>query len=142
MAALGDAGRFAVPWMAAARAAKQAASAAAAAAAAAGAGFENIPTLVVATHVMSTEPVADVNAVAKQFNYATAALNGISLAGTAPGVCKNAAGRRLSRHSRWQLVVSMAPRPPPRVWERRARPAPSGRHSVSLIIESKRRESR
>ena len=59
VAALGGTGRFTVAWMAAVRAAKQAASAAAAAAAAAGAGFENIPTLDVVTHVMSTVPVAE-----------------------------------------------------------------------------------
>ena len=78
--------------MAAARAAKQAASTAAAAAAAAGSGFEIIPTLDVVTHVMSTVPAVDVNAVAKQFAYATAALHAITLAGTASGVWKNAAG--------------------------------------------------
>ena len=96
VATLGDTDRFTVPWMAAARAAKQAASAAAAAAAV-GSGFEIIPTLDVATHVMSTVPVADVNAVAKQFAYATAALHGIALAGTASGVWKNAAGLALQR---------------------------------------------
>ena len=75
MAALGDTGRFAVPWMAAARAARQAATASAAAAAA-GRGFENIPILDIATHVMTTEPAADVNALAKQFAYATAGVHG------------------------------------------------------------------
>ena len=45
VAALGDTGRFTVPWMAAACAVKQAASAAAEAAAAAGSGFEIIPAL-------------------------------------------------------------------------------------------------
>ena len=96
MAALGDTGRFTVPWIAAARTAKQAASAAAAAAAA-GSGFETIPTLDVVTHAMTTVLAADVNAVAKQFAYATAALHGIALAGTAPGVWKNAAGLALQR---------------------------------------------
>ena len=72
MAALGDTGRFTVPRMAAARAAKQAASAAAAAAAAVGSGFEIVPSLDVASHVTTTVPAADVNAVAKQFAYATA----------------------------------------------------------------------
>ena len=67
MAALGDNGRFTVPWMAAARAAKHAATAAAAAAAAAGRGFENIPILDIFTHVTTTLPAADVNALAKQF---------------------------------------------------------------------------
>ena len=74
VAALGDTGRFTVPWMAAARAAKQAATAAAAVAAAAGRGFENIPILDAATHVMTTVPAADVNALAKQFAYAPFAL--------------------------------------------------------------------
>ena len=53
VAALGDTGRFTVPWMAAARAAKHAATTAAAAAAAAGRGFENIPILNIFTHVPS-----------------------------------------------------------------------------------------
>ena len=44
---------------------------------------------------MSTVPVADVNAATKQFAYATAALNGIALAGTASDVWKNAAGLAL-----------------------------------------------
>ena len=85
MAALGDTGRFAVPWMAAARAARQAATASAAAAAA-GRGFENIPILDIATHVMTTEPAADVNALAKQFAYATAGVHGATLPGTTSDV--------------------------------------------------------
>ena len=63
VAALGDSGRFTLPWMAAARAATQAASAAAAASAA-GAGFENIPTLGVVTHVMTPVSVAVIGDVA------------------------------------------------------------------------------
>ena len=65
VAALGDTGRFTVPWMAAARAANRAAATAAAAAAAAGRGFANIPILDIVTHVMTTVPAADVNALAK-----------------------------------------------------------------------------
>ena len=72
VAALSDTGRFSVPWMAALRAAKQAAAEAAAAAAAAGRGFENIPILDIFTHVTATLPATDVNALAKQFAYATA----------------------------------------------------------------------
>ena len=91
VAALGDSGRFTLPWMAAARAATKAASAAAAASAAE-AGFENIPTLGVVTHVMTPVPVADIDVVAKQFAYATTALHDIALAGTASAVWKNATG--------------------------------------------------
>ena len=82
VAALSDTGRFSVPWMAALRAAKQAAAEAAAAAAAAGRGFENIPILDIFTHVTTTLPAADVNALAKQFAYATAGVHGVTLAGT------------------------------------------------------------
>ena len=96
-AALGDTGRFTVPWMAAARAAKRAAATAAAAAAAAWTGFEIIPILDVVARVMTTVPAADVNAVAKQFAYATAGLHGVALAGTTPGVWKNAGGMALQR---------------------------------------------
>ena len=97
--ALGDTGRFTVPWVAAACAAKQAATAAAAAAAAAaaGRGFENIPILHIATHVMTTVPAADVNALAKQFAYATAGVHGATLPGTTSGVWKNACGMYLQR---------------------------------------------
>ena len=80
----------------AARAAKQAASAEAAAAAA-GTGFEISSILDVVTHVMATVPATDVNAVAKQFANATAGLHGITLAGTASDVRKNAAGLALQR---------------------------------------------
>ena len=83
VAALGDTGRFTVPWMAAARAAKHAATtAAAAAAAAAGRGFESIPILDIFTHVTTALPAADVNALAKQFAYATVGVHGATLAGT------------------------------------------------------------
>ena len=92
VAALGDTGRFTVPWMAAARAAKQAAAVAAAAAAAAGRGFETIPILDISTHVMTAVPAADVNALAKQFAYATPGVYGATLPGTTPGVWKNACG--------------------------------------------------
>ena len=98
VAALGDTGRFTVPWMSAARAAKHAASAAAAAAAAAaGTGFETIPILGAVTHVMATVPATVDNAVAKQFAYAMAGLHGITLAGTASDVWKNAMGLALQR---------------------------------------------
>ena len=83
--------------MAGVHAAKQAASAAAAAAAAAGAEFERIPTLDIVTHVMTPVPVAVIGDVAKQFAYATTALHGIALAGTASAVWKNAAGLALQR---------------------------------------------
>ena len=52
---------------------------------------------------MSTAPAADVNAVAKQlFAYATAALHGTTLAGTASDIWKNAAGLALQRAMRRQ----------------------------------------
>ena len=97
VAALGDTGRFTVPWMAAARAAKRAAATAAAAAAAAGAGFEIIPILDVAAHVMTTVLASDANALAKQFAYATAGAHGVTLAGTTSDVWKNAGGMALQR---------------------------------------------
>ena len=83
--------------MATARAAKHAASTAAATAAAAGTGFEIIPILDVVAHVMATVPATDVNAVAKQFAYATAGLHGVALADTTPDVWKNAGGMALQR---------------------------------------------
>ena len=86
VAALGDNGRFTVPWMAAARAAKRAAATAAAAAAAAGTGSEIIPILGVFTHVTTALPAGGVNALAKQFAYATAGLHGVTLAGTTSDV--------------------------------------------------------
>ena len=97
VAALGDTGCFTVPWMAAARAAKHATTAAAAAAAAAGRGFDNIPILDIFTHVTTTLPAADVNALAKQFAYATAGVHGATLSGTTSGVWKNACGMALQR---------------------------------------------
>ena len=47
--------------------------------------------------MMATVPATDVNAVAKQFAYATAGLHGTALAGTASDVWKNAAGLALQR---------------------------------------------
>ena len=76
--------------MASARAAKRAAATGAAAAAAAGTGFEIIPILGVGAHVMMTVPAADVNALAKQFAYATAGVHGVTLAGTTSDVWENA----------------------------------------------------
>ena len=97
VAALGDTGRFTVPWMAAARAAKHAATTAAAAAAAAGRGFENIPILDIFTHVTTALQPDDVNALAKQFAYATAGVHGATLPGTQSDVWKNACGMALQR---------------------------------------------
>ena len=104
VAALDDTGRFTVPWMAAARAAKQAATAAAAAAAV-GRGFENIPILDIVTHVMTTVPATDVNALAKQFAYATAGVHGAMLPGTTADVWKNACGMSLQRVMRREITV-------------------------------------
>ena len=98
VAALDDTGRFIVPWMAAARAAKHATTtAAAAAAAAAGRGFENIPILDIFTHVTTALQPNDVNALAKQFAYATAGVHGATLPGTQSDVWKNACGIALQR---------------------------------------------
>ena len=63
---------------------------------------------------MTTVPAADVNALAKQFAYATAGVHGATLTGTASGVWKNAGGMALQRvmrernHSLDKLPVLLA----------------------------------
>ena len=86
VAALSDTGRYTATWMASVRAAKLAATEAAAAAAAADRGIENIPILDIFSHLTTTFPATEVNALAKQFAYATAGVHGATLSGTQSGV--------------------------------------------------------